>query len=143
MGDVDTSVIDVRTSEDDILLANSIALLRIFAPVKPGEVHDLATSVCKVCHYTFLAGTHLEGFETQDVSLDLHKRHVAIQFADAVETTSIHMLIRVILQQVAIRQNAQLFVEHLLPRGANTWQELYVLLQQWRHPISTSAILRS
>ena len=84
MGDVDASVKDVRTSEDDIFLADGVVLFRVFAAIKPSEVHDLAAPVSKVGHHTLLAGTHLKRLEAQDAAFDLYKRHVAIQFADAV-----------------------------------------------------------
>ena len=115
MVDVDASVIDVRTSEDDILLAYSVVLLGIFPPIKPREVHNFSCAIRKVCNNTLFAGTHLEGLETEDMSFNLYKWHVAIQFADAVKTTAIHMFIRKILQQLTIRHDAQFFAEHLFP----------------------------
>ena len=143
MRHVDATVIDVRSSEDDILLADGVVLLGILAAVKPREVHHLAGVVGKVSHDALLAGTHLEGLETEDMSFHLYERHVARQFADAVEAAAVNVLIGIILQQVAIAADAQLLVEQLLARRANPREVLYVLLQDIVHDNNTSAILRS
>lgn len=50
--------------------------------------------------HPFLAGTHLERLETEDMSLHLYERHVAREFPDVIETAAVHMLIGIILQQV-------------------------------------------
>ena len=76
MGDVDATIIDVGATEDDILLADGIVLLGIFATVEPGEVHHLAGIVCKVGDNPLLASTHLEGFKTENMPLYLYERHV-------------------------------------------------------------------
>ena len=143
MRHVDASVIDVWSSENDIFLADGIALFGIFAAVEPREVHHLARPVGKVGYDAFLAGTHLEGLETEDVAFHLYERHVARQFADGVETAAVHMLVRVVLQQVAIRHDAQFLAQHFLALRSHPRQVLYVLLQNIVHPISTSAIFRS
>ena len=143
MGDVDASVIDVRPSENDVFLADGVVLLGIFAAIEPRQVHHLATSIGKMGHDAFLAGTHLKGLETQYMPLHLHERHIARQFADAVEPAAIDMLVWVVFQQVAKRLDTQLIVEHLLPAWTYSRQVLYVLLQNSVHPISTSAIFKS
>ena len=141
--DVDAAVKDIRSSEDDILRPNLITLFGIFPPVEPGEVHHLPAAVGKMSDHPFLAGTHLERLETEDMSLHLYERHVACEFPDVIETAAVHMLIGIILQQVTKSLDAQLVVEHLLPVRTYAWQVLYVLLQYIRHPIKTSAIFRS
>ena len=143
MGHVDASVIDIRSSEDNIFLADGVALLGIFPSIEPREVHHLARTVREVGYYSFFSGTHLEGLETENVPFHLYKGHVARQFTDGIEPTAIHMLIRIVLQQVAIRHDAQFLTEHLLARRPNAWQVLYVLLQDVVHPIRTSAIFKS
>ena len=85
VGDIDASVVDVRSSEDNILRTYFILLLGIFAAIEPCQVHHLPAAVREVSHHAFLAGTHLERLETQDVAFHLYERHVACQFADAVE----------------------------------------------------------
>ena len=77
MGYVDASVIDVGASEDDIVPADGIVLLGIFATIEPRQVHDLAATIRKMRHHALLTGTHLEGLETQNLSFYLHKGHVA------------------------------------------------------------------
>ena len=84
MSHVDAPVIDVGTSENNVFLSNSIALFGIFAAIEPRQIHDFSASVRKVGNNTFLTGTYLKGLETEDMSFHLDKRHVAIQFADAV-----------------------------------------------------------
>ena len=84
MGYVYASVIDVGTTEDDVFLADSVVLFGIFPTIEPCQVHHFATAVGKMGHHTFLACTHLERFKAEDAALDLHKRHVARQFWDAV-----------------------------------------------------------
>ena len=84
VGDVDASVVDVGTSEDDIFFADGVVLLGVFSSVEPRQVHHLACAIGKVRHDAFLAGTHLEGLETQDMALHLYEGHVAIELTDAV-----------------------------------------------------------
>ena len=143
MGYIDASVVDVGTSEDDIFFADGVALLGIFPSVEPRQVHHLSGTIGKVRHDAFLAGTHLEGLETQDVALHLYEGHVAIEFADAVQPAAVDVFVRIILQQVAKGVDVQFFAEHLPPVRTNPRQVLYVLLQYRSHPISTSAIFRS
>ena len=76
------------------------------------------------------ACTHLKGLETQDVPFHLYERHIAVQFADAVQTAPIHMLIRIVFQQVAKRVDAQFFTKHLASVGTYARQVLDVLLEQ-------------
>ena len=143
MCDVDTSIVDVRTSENDVLFSNGIVLFGIFSSIKPCQVHHFSTSVRKVGNDTLLTCTHLKSLETQDVPFYLYKWHVTRQFTDAVQAASVYVLIGEVLQQVAICYNAQFLVEHLLALRAYPWQVLYVLLQYVSHPISTLAIFRS
>ena len=133
MGHIDASVVDVGTSEDDILFADGVALLSIFASVEPRQVHHFSRAVRKVCNDAFLAGTHLEGLKTQDMAFYLYEWHVAIEFAYAVESAAVYVFVRIILQQVAKGMDVQLFAEHLPPVGTNPRQVLYVLLQNTVH----------
>ena len=59
----------------------------------------------------------------------LHERHVARQFADAVQPTAVHVAVGVVLQQVTDGFDAEFFAEHLLPVGTYPWQVLDVLVQ--------------
>ena len=92
---------------------------------------------------TLFAGTYLKGFETEDMSLHLYERHVAVQFADTVQAAPIYMFVGEILQQVAKRVDAQFVAEHLTPVGTHARQVLDVLLEQGNHAVSTSAIFKS
>ena len=129
MGDVNATIIDVGAPENDIFLANGVVLLDVFSPVKPRQVHHFSATISEMCHYTFLAGTHLESFKTQYVAFHLDKRHVAIQFAYAVKSAAVHMLIWIILEQVTVGLDAEFIAQQLLAVRANARQELDVLIE--------------
>ena len=45
--------------------------------------------------------------ETQDLALDLHKRHVCRQLMDIVEARAVNVLVGKVVQQVAKRRDAE------------------------------------
>ena len=51
VGDIDASVVDVRSSEDNILRTYFILLLGIFAAIEPCQVHHLPAAVREVSHH--------------------------------------------------------------------------------------------
>ena len=121
-------VIDGRLAEHHILCANLVFRLGSLAELKPHEVHDTRT-IGEVGHHTFVARAHLKGLETQYSSHHLHERHVACEFVNGVDPRAIHIFIRVILEQVAKGQDAQLLVEHLFAVGAHARQVHDVLIE--------------
>ena len=133
MGDVNASVKDVRSPEDNVFRTYFIALLGIFPTIEPCQVHHLPCTIGEMSHHPFFAGTHLEGLETEDMALHLYEGHVAVQFANVVEPASVNMFVGVILQQIAERLNAQFLAEHLFAIGADPRQILDVLLQYVNH----------
>ena len=133
MGDVNASVKDVRSSEDNVFRTYFIALLGIFPTIEPCQVHHLPCTIGEMSHHPFFAGTHLEGLETEDMTLHLYEGHVAVQFANVVEPASVNMFVGIILQQIAERLNAQFLAEHFFAIGADPRQILDVLLQYVNH----------
>ena len=141
MGDVDAVVEDGRFTEDHVSHPRLVVLLGVFAALEPHEVGN-ARAVSEMGDDTFLARTHLEGFETQDMSHDLHEGHIPRQFVDGVYFRTVDILIGIVLEQVAIGVDAELVAQNLLPVGTHPRQVLYVLFEDV-HQISTSAIFRS
>ena len=100
-------------------------------------------------HHTLLARSHVEGLVAEYAAHDLHKRHVARQFVNVVDLAAVYIFIRIILQQVAIRLNAQFLTEQLLAIRPYAWQVHDVLLQYVHYYsgllllITASAMFRS
>ena len=73
-------------------------------------------------HYPFLASAHLELLEAEDVSLDLHERHVGHQLWYEVDFGSVNVFVRIILKKVTVGADSKLFAQNLLALRANTRQ---------------------
>ena len=65
-------------------------------------------------------------FKTQDLTLQLNIRHIAIYFMDIIETASIYIFIRKIIQQIIQGIHIQFLVQHLRSLRTNPLQILYV-----------------
>ena len=114
------------TSEDDVVLVHFIILIDILRPLEPHKVDDIAP-VAEMRHHTFLAWRHLKLLETEYLSTQLHKRHVARNLADGVDTAPVDVLVWIIFQQVAPCVYAQLLAEQFLTVRTYAWQIHYVL----------------
>ena len=80
-------------------------------------------------HHAFLARPHLKGLETQNATYDLHERHVASELVNGIDLRAVHILIWIILKQVAIGLDAQLLAEHLLAVGTYPRQIHDILIE--------------
>ena len=126
---LDATVEDLRTTEDNIFCAYLVFLQGTVGIVEPREVHHLTQPVGEVGNDTLLASTHLEGLEAEDMSLHLYKRHVAREFTDGIEPAAVDMLVGIVFQQVTKGLDAQLVAEHFPAVRAYARQILYVLLE--------------
>jgi len=96
MGYVYTSVENRRLSKDDVFLTDLIFSYNIFHPLKPDQVHH-SRSVGEMSHQSSVASfAHI--LETQDLTLQLYVRHVAIQLVYTVYTAPVYIFIREIIQ---------------------------------------------
>ena len=64
--------------------------------------------VCEVGHGAFVATVGRKHLVAENLSLDLHKRHVASEVGYAVNLGAVHIFIRIILQQVTPGLDAEL-----------------------------------
>ena len=128
MGDVDAVVEDRGFAEDHVFYADPITLLGVFATLEPYEVGD-ARTIGEMGHDTFLARSHLEGLETEDMTHDLYEGHVASEFVDGIDLGTIDILIGVELQQVAVGVDAEFVAQYLLTVRSYARQVLYVLIE--------------
>ena len=113
MGEVDAVVEYCRFAEDEILGTDAIGLLGVFATIKPREVGD-GGAIRKMGHDTLLARSHGEGLEAEDMTNDLHIRHIAREFVDGVDLRAVDIFVRIVFEQVTIGLNAELVAQHLL-----------------------------
>ena len=112
------AVIYGGSPENDVWNARFVAFGHILGIVEPGKVHH-ARAIGKVSHYARLAVSHVKRLETEYSAAYLDKRHVARQFVDGIDSTSVDMFVGVILQQVAKGIDAQFFAKHLFAVGSN------------------------
>jgi hypothetical protein len=78
---------------------------------------------------TFLAGTHGEGFEAENLADHLYKGHFTRQFVDGVYLRAVHIFIRIVFEQITIGLNAELIAQHLLAVRPHAWQVFDVLIE--------------
>ena len=136
------AVIYGGSPENDVWNARFVAFGHILGIVEPGKVHH-ARAIGKVSHYARLAVSHVKRLETEYSAAYLDKRHVARQFVDGIDSTSVDMFVGVILQQVAKGIDAQFFAKHLFAVGSDPRHILDILLQYVGHRQSVSAIAKS
>ena len=127
MGEVDAVVEHRGLAKDEILDTDLIGLLGIFAAIEPREVAD-ARTIGEMSHHTFLAWSHGEGLEAQDLSHHLHERHITRQFVDGIDLRTVNVFIGIVFQQVAIALNAEFIAQHLLAIRAYTRQVFNILV---------------
>ena len=80
-------------------------------------------------HETLLLYSHVEGLVGKYPPPYLHKGHVGRQFIDGIDLGTVHILVGVVLYQVADTHDAQLLVEHLLTAGTYACNVFYVLIK--------------
>ena len=113
MGEVDAVVEDGGLTEDHIFRADSIGLLGVFATIKPCKVGDGGT-IRTMGYDAFFTRSHGEGLEAEDMTNDLHIRHIAREFVDGVDLRAVDIFVRIVFEQVTIGLNAELIAQHLL-----------------------------
>ena len=116
-----------RASEDQIVLTGLVVLLGILAAIEPHQIHD-ASTIGEMGYDTLTARSHVESLKAQDAPHDLHEWHVARELADFIYLAAVHILIGIILQQVAESLNTEFFFQQLLAVGAYARQIHDVLL---------------
>ena len=102
-------------------------------PGSLGYEKEDAGRVGEVGHQPFVAGTIVEEVETQYLTLQLHEGHVGVQFAHRVDAAPVHILIGVVLQQVAEGLDAEFGLKYLLARGSYPRCVHHVLFQYVGH----------
>ena len=84
MGDVDAVVEDGRLAKHHVFGSDLVVLFGIFTTLEPYEVCN-ACAIGEMGYYALLARPHLERLETEDMTNDLHERHIAGQFVDGID----------------------------------------------------------
>ena len=132
MGEPVSAVINAGFSEYDVLFAHLIILIYILRALKPNKVAN-ARTIAEVGYYALLSCTHSIFFKAQYAPFYLHKRHVTRKIGNAVNLATIHIFIRIILQQVAPSADIELLVQYRLPFRAHALKVLYVLVENVEH----------
>ena len=127
MGEVNAVVEYSGFAKDQILRTDLVVLLGVFAAIKPSEICDGST-VRKVSHNPLLSRSHGEGLETEYFSDDLYERHIPRQFVNSINLRTVHILIRIVLQQITIGLNAEFVAQHLLAVRPHAWQVFDILV---------------
>lgn len=98
VGELKASAEDAWFAKNYVFFADDVIFIDILRPVEPYEVAD-SMPVGEMGHYPFLASAHLELLEAEDVSLDLHERHVGHQLWYEVDFGSVNVFVRIILKK--------------------------------------------
>ena len=124
--------IDGGSSEDDIVFLYRIVSCDILRPREPNQI-DYASAVGEIGNHPFLAGADREFLEAENLSANLHERHVGRQLVDAIDTAPVNMFVGEIFQQIAISADLELFLQNLLSRRADPRDILHILIQYIKH----------
>ena len=130
MGKLIASAIDGGFAEDDVFGVHLIEVLRFFRQ-KPNQVAD-AGAVGEMADDTDFPWSHGKLLKAQDAAFNLHECFRG-EFVDGIEFGTVHMLIGIVLQQVAIGLDAQFPLQHFLPLGTYARQEFDVLFEDVIH----------
>ena len=127
MGYLNVPVEHRGLAEDDVRLAAVITFGSILDALKPHQING-ARTVCKVCDESFVVpfAYRVEG---EYLSAELYIGHVAIYLAKSVDAAAVHILIRVICQEVANGCDAQFVGEEQGTVGPHTLQVFDVLAE--------------
>ena len=111
MRNIEAPVEDIGAPEDDIGLANDIVLLDPFERprLKPDEVQD-AASVGEMSDEAALAAVALL-LEAEELAAHLYKRHIGRKLVNVVQPSTVDMLIREVVKEVAERGDTQFRVQ--------------------------------
>ena len=104
-----------------VLGVKVIIVVNVLGAVEPHKVYH-AVAVGEMGHHPFFADAHGKLLETQNLSFDLYKRHVALQFVDGINLTPVHIFIWIVFQEVGPGINVQFLAEYFLALGAHSRQ---------------------
>ena len=99
MSHVDASVENRRLAKHDVFLVGFVLSGDILQSLKPHQVYHTRT-VGEMSYQPALAA-FAEQFKTQNPSAQLDVRHVAVYLMNVIQTTTVHILVWEIIQQVA------------------------------------------
>ena len=111
MCEVGTPVEGRRLAEDDVVVMELERLEQIAGAVEPHAVHP-AVAVGEVRHETLLA-SRTYGLHADELTPQLHIRHLGENLRGAVEPRAVDVAVREIEQQVLPGGEAQLLLQHL------------------------------
>ena len=129
MGELKPPVENARLAENDVFHALLVLLIDVFRAIEPHQIHYAAT-VGKMRHDALFPCAHRKLLERQDFSLQLHKRHIGLQFVDAVNAAAIDIFIRIMLQQFTPRRNAEFLVQKFGAPWSHTRQIFDILVEK-------------
>src|SRR3712207_8133057 len=87
----------------------------------------------KVGHDAFLTGRGGKFLEAEYLSFDLNERHLAVEFVNMINLTSVYIFIRIGLQQVPPRADTQFIDQYRLLLGANPGKIHDILVKNRAH----------
>ena len=128
MRELESPVIDARLAEHHILYTHLVLLVDILRAVEPHEVDD-AETIGEVCYDALLARSLTELLERQYLAFQLHKRHIGLQLITSIDAAAVDIFVRIVLQQLAPRINAELLLQNLGAPRTHTGQVLDVLVE--------------
>ena len=130
MRKLEASVVDGGLAKDDVFRIHLVEVLRLLGK-EPYEVADTC-AVGKMSDDTDLPRSHGEFLKTQDASFHLNEC-LCGEFVDGIELGTVHMLVWIVLQQVAVGLDAQFPLQQFLPLGADARQVFDVLRKDVIH----------
>ena len=128
MRELIATAIDAWLAEHDVFHTHLVLLVNILRTVEPHEVY-YPMSVAEVAYNALLARSLTELLERQNLSFQLHERHIGLQLIDAIDAAAVNVFIGVILQQLTPRRNAELLLQNLGAPRSHAGQVLDVLVE--------------
>ena len=128
MRELITTAIDARLAEHDVLHTHLVLLVYVLRAVEPHKVYH-PMSVAEMANDALLARSLTELLKRQNLSFQLHERHIGLQLVDAIDAAAVNVFIGVILQQLTPRRDAELLLQNLGAPRSHAGQVLDILVE--------------
>ena len=119
-------------AENNVFSAHLQVFRQLLCTCKPHYI-NISSAISEMCNDAFLARPHAEFLKIEELSLYLHKRHLAIYLADFVYLRAVNIFIWIVLQQVTESLDAQFLLQQFLSVRSYARNIHYVLLENVYH----------
>ena len=122
---------DRRLAEYDIFLMDLVLPNQIFDALKPNQVNH--TRSVREMGYQPSLSSFARRFKTQYLAFQLNIRHRPVNLLNVIDTATVHIFVREVIQQVVKGKYAQFLIKHRSTLRPDARQIFYVTRSQIEH----------